>query len=72
MAQLRITQRRSGIGGTANQRETLKTLGLRRIGASVVREDRPEVLGMVRMVNHLVQVESVTTTSEASGGDTDD
>jgi large subunit ribosomal protein L30 len=60
MAQIRITQRKSGIGGTANQRETLKTLGLRRIGASVVREDRPEVLGMVRTVNHLVEVEEVS------------
>ena len=61
MAQIRITQRKSGIGGTANQRETLKTLGLRRIGASVVREDRPEVLGMVRTVNHLVVVEEVSS-----------
>jgi large subunit ribosomal protein L30 len=57
--QIRITQRKSGIGGTFRQRETLRTLGLRRIGASVVREDRPEVLGMVRAVNHLVEVEEV-------------
>ena len=61
MAQLRITQRKSEIGGTSRQRETLKTLGLRRIGASVVREDRPEVLGMVRAVSHLVEVEEVST-----------
>jgi len=60
MAQLRITQRKSEIGGTSRQRETLKTLGLRRIGASVVREDRPEVLGMVRAVSHLVEVEEVS------------
>jgi large subunit ribosomal protein L30 len=59
MASLRITQRKSGIGGTARQRETLRTLGLRRIGASVVRDDRPEVRGMVRAVSHLVQVEEV-------------
>jgi large subunit ribosomal protein L30 len=57
MAELRITQRKSGIGGTARQRETLRTLGLRRIGASVTREDRPEVRGMVRAVSHLVEVE---------------
>jgi large subunit ribosomal protein L30 len=57
MAELRITQRKSGIGGTARQRETLRTLGLRRIGASVTREDRPEVRGMVRAVAHLVEVE---------------
>jgi large subunit ribosomal protein L30 len=57
--ELRITQRRSGIGGTLRQRETLRTLGLRRIGATVTREDRPEVRGMVRAIAHLVQVEEV-------------
>jgi large subunit ribosomal protein L30 len=60
MSSIKITQRKSGIGGTSRQRETLKTLGLRRIGASVVREDRPEVLGMVRAVSHLVSVEEVS------------
>ncbi|MDX6284466.1 MAG: large subunit ribosomal protein [Kribbellaceae bacterium] len=59
-AKLKITQRKSGIGGTARQRETLKTLGLRRIGATVVREGRPEVRGMVRSIAHLVDVEEVT------------
>jgi large subunit ribosomal protein L30 len=59
MAELKITQRKSGIGGTARQRETLKTLGLRKIGASVTREDKPEVRGMVRAVAHLVEVEEV-------------
>jgi large subunit ribosomal protein L30 len=60
MADLKITQRRSGIGGTVSQRETLRTLGLRRIGATVVRPDRPEVRGMVNTVHHLVEVEEVT------------
>ena len=59
MTNLKITQVRSEIGGKHNQRETLRTLGLRRIGQSVVREDRPEVLGMIRTVNHLVTVEEV-------------
>jgi large subunit ribosomal protein L30 len=59
MAELNITQTKSGIGGTSRQRETLKTLGLRRIGASVTREDRPEVRGMIRAVAHLVKVEEV-------------
>ncbi|HSP38071.1 MAG TPA: 50S ribosomal protein L30 [Frankiaceae bacterium] len=57
---LRITQLKSGIGGTSRQRETLKTLGLRRIGATVVREGRPEVRGMVRSISHLVEVEEVS------------
>jgi large subunit ribosomal protein L30 len=57
--QLKITQIKSEIGGKQNQRETLRTLGLKRIGQSVVREDRPEVLGMIRTVDHLVSVEEV-------------
>jgi large subunit ribosomal protein L30 len=60
MPNLKITQRKSGIGGTSRQRETLQTLGLRRIGATVVRADRPEVRGMVRAVSHLVDVEEVS------------
>ncbi|CUU54322.1 50S ribosomal protein L30 [Frankia sp. CcI49] len=59
MAKLRITQIRSEIGGTRNQRETLRTLGLRRINGSTVREDRPEVRGMIATVTHLVRVEEV-------------
>ncbi len=59
MAKLKITQIRSGIGGQRNQRETLRTLGLRKIRQSTVREDRPEVRGMIRHVTHLVTVEEV-------------
>lgn len=59
MTQLKITQVKSQIGGKQNQRETLRTLGLRRIGHSVVRDDRPEVLGMIQTVRHLVTVEEV-------------
>jgi large subunit ribosomal protein L30 len=59
MAKLRITQIRSDIGGTRNQRETLRTLGLRRISASTEREDTPQVRGMIKTVMHLVKVEEV-------------
>lgn len=59
MSQLKITQTKSVISEKRNQRETLRTLGLRKIGQSVVREDRPEVLGMIRTVAHLVTVEEV-------------
>ncbi len=59
MPQLKITQTKSGVGGKQNQKDTLRTLGLRRVGQSVVREDRPEVLGMIRTVAHLVDVEEV-------------
>lgn len=59
MARLQVTQTRSVIGGLRNQRETLRTLGLRRIGDVVVKDDRPEIRGMVRTVSHLVRVEEV-------------
>ncbi len=59
MPRLKVTQVRSGIGGKANQRDTLRTLGLRRLGDVVVKEDRPEIRGMVRTVTHLVTVEEV-------------
>ena len=59
MAELRITQIKSRVGGKDYQRATLRTLGLKRIGQTVVREDRPEVLGMIRTVAHLVKVEEV-------------
>ena len=59
MAQLKVTQTRSKIGGKQNQRETLRTLGLKRIGDVVVKEDRPEIRGMVKTVAHLVTCEEV-------------
>jgi large subunit ribosomal protein L30 len=60
MAQLRVTQIKSGIGGTSEQRDSLRSLGLRRIGQVVVRPDRPEFRGMIKTVRHLVKVEEVT------------
>ncbi len=59
MAHLKITQVRSKIGGNHNQRESLRSLGLRRIGHTVVKDDRPEIRGMVAVVSHLVTVEEV-------------
>ncbi len=59
MGRLKVTQTRSGIGGKQNQRDTLRSLGLKRIGDVVVKEDRPEIRGMVTTVTHLVAVEEV-------------
>ena len=59
MTQLLVKQIRSGVGGRQNQRDTLRTLGLRRIGDTSIREDRPEVRGMINTVAHLVTVEEV-------------
>jgi len=58
-AHLRVTQVRSTIGGTHVQRNTVRSLGLKRIGDVVVKEDRPEIRGMVTTVAHLVSVEEV-------------
>ena len=59
MTSLKVRQVRSSVGGKQNQRDTLRTLGLRRIGDESIREDRPEVRGMIKTVAHLVSVEEV-------------
>ena len=59
MSRLKVTQTRSGIGGLQNQRETLRSLGLKHVHDVVVKEDRPEIRGMVNAVRHLVAVEEV-------------
>ncbi|MFZ5851750.1 MAG: 50S ribosomal protein L30 [Actinomycetota bacterium] len=59
MGRLKVRQVRSGIGGTSNQRDTLRSLGLKRLGDVVVKEDRPEIRGMVATVAHLVAVQEV-------------
>ena len=59
MARLKVQQTRSKIGCKQNQRDTLRSLGLKRIGDVVVKEDKPEIRGMVHTVRHLVVVEEV-------------
>jgi large subunit ribosomal protein L30 len=59
MTRLKVRQVRSTIGRKKNQRETLRTLGLKRIRDEVVKDDRPEVRGMLARVSHLVTVEEV-------------
>ena len=59
MARLKVTQKKSEIGGTSSQRNTLRSLGLKRIGDVVVKEDRPEIRWMVDTVRHLIVVEEV-------------
>jgi len=59
MAKLKVTQIRSKIGTKQNHRETLRSLGLKRINDTVLKEDRPEIRGMVHTVRHLVRVEEV-------------
>ena len=59
MAQLKVTQIKSAIGTKPNQRQTLRSLGLKRLHHSVVQADRPEIRGMVATVTHLVAVEEI-------------
>ena len=55
---LKITQHRSANGANPKQRDTLRTLGLGRIGRTVERPDEPTVRGAVARVSHLVRIES--------------
>ena len=59
MARLKVTQTKSYIGSKQNHRDTLRSLGLKRLNDVVVKEDRPEIRGMVHTVRHLVTVEEV-------------
>ncbi len=59
MSQLKITQVRGLVGTRRNQRESMRSLGLRKIRQSVVRPDDPNTRGLVNAVHHLVTVEEV-------------
>lgn len=56
---IKVTLRHSAIGRPARQLETIKGLGLRKIGSSRVLENTPAVRGMVKKILHLVEVEEV-------------
>ncbi|HET9719416.1 MAG TPA: 50S ribosomal protein L30 [Solirubrobacteraceae bacterium] len=54
---IKVTQRKSRNGSDKRQRETLRSLGLRRIGQTVEVGDTPQIRGMIHKVRHLVEVE---------------
>lgn len=60
MSKLKVTQMRSVIGTTKEMRRTIRSLGLHRIRDSVVIESKPEIVGMVNKVRHLVKIEEVS------------
>jgi large subunit ribosomal protein L30 len=71
VSQIRLTQVRSVIHRPKDQKDTIRRLGLHRINDSVVKDDRPEIRGMVDKVRHLVKIEEVTgkdAKRPASGG----
>jgi large subunit ribosomal protein L30 len=59
MAQLKVTQVRSAIGRPKDQKDTIRRLGIHRMHDSVVKDDRPDIRGMIAKVRHLVTVEPV-------------
>ncbi len=59
MATLKITLVKSVIGRPQDQRGTVKALGLGKTNSSVVREESPIIMGMIKKVSHLVKVEEV-------------
>ena len=59
MTRLRVTQVRSVIDRPKDQKDTVRRLGLHRVRDSVLKEDRPEIRGMLAKVRHLVRVEEV-------------
>ena len=59
MTKLKVTQVRSVIDRPRDQKDTVRRLGLHRINDTVVKEDRPDIRGMIEKVRHLVTVEEV-------------
>jgi large subunit ribosomal protein L30 len=74
MTKLKVTQVRSVIHRPKDQKQTVRRLGLHRIRDSVIKDDRPEIRGMIAKVQHLVRVEEVQgdgTRDEKEGGSKD-
>ena len=59
MAKLRIKYVKSAIGYARNQKDTIRSLGFRKLQQTVEHDDNPAIRGMVQKVNHLVQVEEI-------------
>ena len=59
MAKIKITQIRSGIDRNERQKNTIRALGITRVKVPVVKEDSPQIQGMIEKVRHLVTVEKI-------------
>jgi large subunit ribosomal protein L30 len=59
MAKLRITYKKSTIGYSQDQKDTVRSLGLRKLNSTAVHDDTPTVRGMIFKVRHLVSVEEL-------------
>jgi large subunit ribosomal protein L30 len=70
MTRLKVTQVRSVIHRPKDQKQTVRRLGLHRIRDSVIKDDRPEIRGMIAKVGHLVSVEEVADREDAKRTET--
>jgi len=68
MTRLKVTQVRSVIDRPKDQKQTVRRLGLHRIRDCVIKDDRPEIRGMIAKVHHLVRVEEVPGDGKDEGG----
>ncbi|MDP4686626.1 MAG: 50S ribosomal protein L30 [Salibacteraceae bacterium] len=59
MAKIKLTQVRSTIKRPADQKATMQALGLKKMNHTIEKEATPQIMGMVRKVNHLLKVEEV-------------
>lgn len=59
MGKIKVTQVKSSIKRPQNQKRTLEALGLKKIGHTVEHDTSASVLGMVKVVDHLVSVEEL-------------
>ena len=67
MTKLKVTQVRSVIHRPKDQKQTVRRLGLHRIRHSVIKDDRPEIRGMISKVQHLVRVEELQGDGSGDG-----
>jgi len=67
MTRLKVTQVRSVIHRPKDQKQTVRRLGLHRIRHSVIKDDRPEIRGMISKVQHLVRVEELQRDGPGDG-----
>lgn len=57
--QLKVTLKKSLIGRTANQKKNIEALGLKKIGQSVIKNDTPQIRGMITKMNFMLEVEEI-------------
>jgi len=65
MTKLRITYTKSAIGYSQDQKDTVRSLGLRKLNSTALHDDTPAIRGMAFKVRHLVKVEELTAESAA-------